>query len=312
MSAVHSYFYKSNSTVEKRREMVIKVAVADRFRFKMVPSIKNLYMLGSKEVHYIGGAEVLPAPLDTDEEKNVLAMLKTEDDDYAKKMLIEHNLRLVVYIAKKFDNTGVGVEDLISIGTIGLIKAIDKFDDSFDVRFSTYAVPMIAGEIKRFLRDDGMLKVSRSIKENGYRIKRASDELVSKNGREATVEELAAATELSVEDVVMALDAGTDVESIYRTVYQGDGSEIFLVDKITSADNVSSSEGSLPQQEKMLDMIMLRQLLEELDETERKLISLRYFKEMTQSAVANELGISQVQVSRLEKKILQKLRKNIF
>lgn len=173
-------------------------------------------------------------------------------------------------------------------------------------------MPMIAGEIKRFLRDDGMLKVSRSIKENGYRIKRASDELVSKNGREATVEELAAATELSVEDVVMALDAGTDVESIYRTVYQGDGSEIFLVDKITSADNVSYSEGSLPQQEKMLDMIMLRQLLEELDETERKLISLRYFKEMTQSAVANELGISQVQVSRLEKKILQKLRKNIF
>ena len=222
------------------------------------------------------------------------------------------NMGLVYSVSRRFIGRGCELEDINQIGTIGLIKAIDKFDDSFDVRFSTYAVPMIAGEIKRFLRDDGMLKVSRSIKENGYRIKRASDELVSKNGREATVEELAAATELSVEDVVMALDAGTDVESIYRTVYQGDGSEIFLVDKITSADNVSSSEGSLPQQEKMLDMIMLRQLLEELDETERKLISLRYFKEMTQSAVANELGISQVQVSRLEKKILQKLRKNIF
>ena len=235
-----------------------------------------------------------------------------EGDKEARDRLVMENKGLVYSVSRRFIGRGCELEDINQIGTIGLIKAIDKFDDSFDVRFSTYAVPMIAGEIKRFLRDDGMLKVSRSIKENGYRIKRASDELVSKNGREATVEELAAATELSVEDVVMALDAGTDVESIYRTVYQGDGSEIFLVDKITSADNVSSSEGSLPQQEKMLDMIMLRQLLEELDETERKLISLRYFKEMTQSAVANELGISQVQVSRLEKKILQKLRKNIF
>ena len=235
-----------------------------------------------------------------------------EGDKEARDRLVMENMGLVYSVSRRFIGRGCELEDINQIGTIVLIKAIDKFDDSFDVRFSTYAVPMIAGEIKRFLRDDGMLKVSRSIKENGYRIKRASDELVSKNGREATVEELAAATELSVEDVVMALDAGTDVESIYRTVYQGDGSEIFLVDKITSADNVSSSEGSLPQQEKMLDMIMLRQLLEELDETERKLISLRYFKEMTQSAVANELGISQVQVSRLEKKILQKLRKNIF
>ncbi len=235
-----------------------------------------------------------------------------EGDKEARDRLVMENMGLVYSVSRRFIGRGCELEDINQIGTIGLIKAIDKFDDSFDVRFSTYAVPMIAGEIKRFLRDDGMLKVSRSIKENGYRIKRASDELVSKNGREATVEELAAATELSVEDVVMALDAGTDVESIYRTVYQGDGSEIFLVDKITSADNVSSSEGSLPQQEKMLDMIMLRQLLEELDEMERKLISLRYFKEMTQSAVANELGISQVQVSRLEKKILQKLRKNIF
>ena len=234
-----------------------------------------------------------------------------EGDKEARDRLVMENMGLVYSVSRRFIGRGCELEDINQIGTIGLIKAIDKFDDSFDVRFSTYAVPMIAGEIKRFLRDDGMLKVSRSIKENGYRIKRASDELVSKNGREATVEELAAATELSVEDVVMALDAGTDVESIYRTVYQGDGSEIYLVDKITSADNVSSSEGSLPQQEKMLDMIMLRQLLEELDETERKLISLRYFKEMTQSAVANELGISQVQVSRIEKKVLLEMRKQL-
>lgn len=235
-----------------------------------------------------------------------------EGDKEARDRLVMENMGLVYSVSRRFIGRGCELEDINQIGTIGLIKAIDKFDDSFDVRFSTYAVPMIAGEIKRFLRDDGMLKVSRSIKENGYRIKKASDELISKNGREATVEELAAATELSVEDVVMALDANTDVESIYRTVYQGDGSEIYLVDKITMADNAATSQGSLPQQEKMLDIIMLRQLLGELDETERKLISLRYYKEMTQSAVAAELGISQVQVSRLEKKILQKLRKNIF
>jgi RNA polymerase sporulation-specific sigma factor len=165
MSAVHSYFYKSNSTVEKRREMVIKVAVADRFRFKMVPSIKNLYMLGSKEVHYIGGAEVLPAPLDTDEEKNVLAMLKTEDDDYAKKMLIEHNLRLVVYIAKKFDNTGVGVEDLISIGTIGLIKAINSYDRDKNIKLATYASRCIENEILMHLRRNSKIRAEVSIDE---------------------------------------------------------------------------------------------------------------------------------------------------
>ena len=113
---------------------MIKVAVADRFQLKVVPSIKNFYMMGTREVHYIGGTEVLPAPLDIEEEKNVLAMLKTDNDDYAKKMLIEHNLRLVVYIAKKFDNTGVGVEDLISIGTIGLIKAINSYDRDKNIK----------------------------------------------------------------------------------------------------------------------------------------------------------------------------------
>lgn len=235
-----------------------------------------------------------------------------EGDKEARDRLVMENMGLVYSVSRRFLGRGCELEDINQIGTIGLIKAIDKFDDSFDVRFSTYAVPMIAGEIKRFLRDDGMLKVSRSLKENGYRIKKASEELVSKNGREATVEELAAATELSVEDVVMALDANTEVESIYRTVYQGDGSEIYLVDKITAADSASPHEGGASQQDKILDTIMLRQLLDELDETERRLIVLRYFKEKTQSAVAEELGISQVQVSRLEKKILQKLRKNIF
>lgn len=229
-------------------------------------------------------------------------------DKAARDKLVLENIGLVYSVSRRFAGRGYELEDINQIGTIGLIKAIDKFDDSFDVRFSTYAVPMIAGEIKRFLRDDGMLKVSRSLKENGYRIKKASDELVSQNGREATIEELAAATELSVEDVVMALEANTDVESIYRTIYQSDGNEVYLVDKLSGSSGDTVKDEFAGAQEQLLNSILLEQLLAELDELEGKLIMLRYFKEMTQTQVADKLGISQVQVSRLEKKILRKLR----
>ena len=229
-------------------------------------------------------------------------------DKAARDKLVLENIGLVYSVSRRFAGRGYELEDINQIGTIGLIKEIDKFDDSFDVRFSTYAVPMIAGEIKRFLRDDGMLKVSRSLKENGYRIKKASDELVSQNGREATIEELAAATELSVEDVVMALEANTDVESIYRTIYQNDGNEVYLVDKLSGSSGDTVKDEFAGAQEQLLNSILLEQLLAELDELEGKLIMLRYFKEMTQTQVADKLGISQVQVSRLEKKILRKLR----
>ena len=229
-------------------------------------------------------------------------------DKAARDKLVLENIGLVYSVSRRFVGRGYELEDINQIGTIGLIKAIDKFDDSFDVRFSTYAVPMIAGEIKRFLRDDGMLKVSRSLKENGYRIKKASDELVSQNGREATIEELAAATELSVEAVVMALEANTDVESIYRTIYQNDGNEVYLVDKLSGSSGDTIKDEFAGAQEQLLNSILLEQLLAELDELEGKLIMLRYFKEMTQTQVADKLGISQVQVSRLEKKILRKLR----
>ena len=229
-------------------------------------------------------------------------------DKAARDKLVLENIGLVYSVSRRFAGRGYELEDINQIGTIGLIKAIDKFDDSFDVRFSTYAVPMIAGEIKRFLRDDGMLKVSRSLKENGYRIKKESDELVSQNGREATIEELAAATELSVEDVVMALEANTDVESIYRTIYQNDGNEVYLVDKLSGSSGDTVRDEFAGAQEQLLNSILLEQLLAELDELEGKLIMLRYFKEMTQTQVADKLGISQVQVSRLEKKILRKLR----
>ena len=242
-----------------------------------------------------------------DDTKELIFRAHNGDKAARDKLVLENN-GLVYSVSRRFAGRGYELEDINQIGTIGLIKAIDKFDDSFDVRFSTYAVPMIAGEIKRFLRDDGMLKVSRSLKENGYRIKKASDELVSQNGREATIEELAAATELSVEDVVMALEANTDVESIYRTIYQNDGNEVYLVDKLSGSSGDTVKDEFAGAQEQLLNSILLEQLLAELDELEGKLIMLRYFKEMTQTQVADKLGISQVQVSRLEKKILRKLR----
>ena len=185
-------------------------------------------------------------------------------DKAARDKLVLENIGLVYSVSRRFAGRGYELEDINQIGTIGLIKAIDKFDDSFDVRFSTYAVPMIAGEIKRFLRDDGMLKVSRSLKENGYRIKKASDELVSQNRREATIEELAAATELSVEDVVMALEANTDVESIYRTIYQNDGNEVYLVDKLSGSSGDTVKDEFAGAQEQLLNSILLEQLLAEL------------------------------------------------
>ncbi len=222
-----------------------------------------------------------------------------QGDKEARDMLVKENMGLVWSIVKRFAGRGHEQEDLFQIGSIGLIKAIDKFDMSYEVKFSTYAVPMISGEIKRFLRDDGMVKVSRSLKENGYKIRLATQSISHELGREATLEELAAATELSTEDIVMAMDANIEVESIYKTVYQGDGNQISLVDKLIEKRD---------DHEILLNHMLLEQLLEVLDEKEKTLILLRYYQDKTQMDVAKELGISQVQVSRMEKKILLRMR----
>ena len=262
MLAVHPYSCECNSAVEMRREMVIKVAVADRFRFKMLPSIRNLYMLGTREVHYIGGAEVLPAPLDAEEEKNVLAMLKTEDDDYAKKMLIEHNLRLVVYIAKKFDNTGVGVEDLISIGTIGLIKGINTFNPDKNIKLATYASRCIENEILMYLRRNSKTKLEVSIDEP-----------------------------LNVD---------------------WDGNELLLSDILGTDEDVVGKDMETDVERKLL-----KTAIEKLSGRERMIIELRFGlntsdgEEKTQKEVADMLGISQSYISRLEKKIMGRLKKEI-
>ena len=226
-----------------------------------------------------------------------------QGDKVAREQVINANIGLVWSIVKRFLGRGQEADDLFQIGVIGLMKAIDKFDLSYEVMFSTYAVPMIAGEIKRFLRDNNsLIKMSRSIKENGWKIKVAKEKLAYELGRDATMEELSAATELSLEDVVTALEANSEVESIYKTVYQGDGNEIYLVDRIKEEKN---------ETEQLINRMTVEQLLDNLTQQEKVLIRSRYFEDKTQVETARILGISQVQVSRLEKKILLKMRKNI-
>lgn len=249
------------------------------------------------------------------EEVSVLIARSQTGDKEARKVLIENNLGLVHHIVKRFLGRGYDAEDLFQIGSIGLMKAIDKFDLSYEVKFSTYAVPMISGEIKRFLRDDGMVKVSRSLKENGFKIRSASDMLMHKLGREATLEEISKVTQLSVEEIVMALEANVEVESIYKSVYQSDGSEIFLVDKLPASEAAGKCAGNEAEdyeKEKVLNHMLLQQLLENLEDKERELIILRYYQDKTQVEVAQRLGISQVQVSRMEKKILVRMRAQLI
>ncbi len=254
-----------------------------------------------------------------------LIKLAQQGDKEARDVLIEENLGLVHHVIKRFKDRGCDMEDLFQIGTIGLMKAVDKFDVTFAVAFSTYAVPMIMGEIKRFLRDDGMVKVSRTLKENGYKIKQAKERFVHDNGREPDLHELSEITEIAVEDIVMALEANVAVESIYKSVYQSDGSEVCLADQLVDGGNRgvavsavgSRVKGELcgntmdAEKEKLLDHIVLKQLLDELDDRERELITLRYFGDKTQTQVAEKFGVSQVQISRIEKKILIRMRERI-
>lgn len=233
--------------------------------------------------------------------EHTLALIKSahEGDKNARDTLIEENIGLVWSIVKRFQNRGVEMEDLFQIGSIGLIKAVDKFDTSYEVQFSTYAVPMIAGEIKRFLRDDGMLKVSRPLKEMAGKAYGVRESLEKKSGREPTVTEIAEEMEVPVEELIMAMEAGAQVESLQQVIYQGDGNDISLLDKLEEKENAN---------EKLLNRLFLEEILGELDGKERELIFKRYFLEKTQSAIAEEMGISQVQVSRMEKKIIKEMR----
>ena len=239
-----------------------------------------------------------------------------QGDKAARDLLFEENTGLIYSVAKRFLGRGVELEDLFQIGVIGLMKAIDKFDLKLEVRFSTYAVPMITGEIKRFLRDDGLLKVSRTIKEDGLKVRLARQRLQSRLRREPTLQELSEEAQLDREDVILAMEAGAEVESLYSSSGQEDGSELCLADRVVAAAHgcVGASMGSSSavendvEKDRLLDQMLLAQLLGELPERDRELIRMRYFQNKTQTEIAGILGISQVQVSRLEKKILREMR----
>ncbi len=220
-------------------------------------------------------------------------------DKGAKEQLIMLHSGLIWNVVRRFMGRGYETEDLYQIGAIGLIRAIDKFDFDYDVKFSTYAVPLISGEIKRFLRDDGIIKVSRTLKENQWKIKRAMDEFRSAFGRDAAVEELAKILEMEPEEIMFSMEAVVEIESMEQSLYAKDGKEIFLKDRLAAEKN---------EQEELMDHLFLQQLLEGLEERDRQLIMLRYYENKTQTQVAELLGISQVQVSRLEKKILRQMK----
>lgn len=234
------------------------------------------------------------------EDVRILLERAHQGDKAARDEMVQKNTGLVWSIVKRFLNRGVEAEDLFQIGSIGLLKAIDKFDAGFEVKFSTYAVPMISGEIKRFLRDDGLLKVSRTLKETAVKGYAAREKLERELGREPTVTEIAEELAVSPEELAMALESGAEIESLQKTIYQGEGNDISLIDKIPE----KRDDG-----EQLLNRLLLEELLEDLPPDERRLLYLRYFREETQSAIAKRMGISQVQVSRLEKRILQKLKK---
>jgi RNA polymerase sporulation-specific sigma factor len=210
---------------------------------------------------------------------------------------------LVWSIARRFQNRGYDLEDLFQIGCIGLIKAINKFDTSFNVKFSTYAVPMIIGEVKRFIRDDGLIKVSRSLKETSNKIKITKEVMLKELGREPSVTEIAERLDITPEEIAMALGATYAPEYLYNSISEGDNSPILLIDRVESE--------AYPTESELIDKITLMQILDTLEPREKQIIVLRYFKEKTQTQIAKMLGISQVQVSRLEKKILKELKEKI-
>ncbi len=238
-------------------------------------------------------------PLLKDPEIKELLKKAQAGDGFARDKLVNCNLKLVFNLVKRFQNRGYELEDLFQIGCIGLMKAIDKFDFDYDVKFSTYAVPMIVGEIRRFLRDDNPVKVSRSLKELAYKIQQVREMLTARLGRDPSVREIAAELSLTREEVVNALEAAQAPTSIYETLHQDDGDPIYLLDQLKG-----NEEGDTP----WLESISVNELLNKLPERDRLIITWRFFEDKTQSDIAARLGLSQVQVSRLERQALTKIK----
>ncbi|WP_227766075.1 RNA polymerase sporulation sigma factor SigF [Zhaonella formicivorans] len=237
-------------------------------------------------------------PLLSEEEMVSLLTKAKNGDASARETLINCNLKLVFNLVQRFENRGYELEDLFQIGTIGLMKAIDKFDFSYNVKFSTYAVPMIIGEIRRFLRDDSPVKVSRAVKETAYKIHRTRENLIKELGREPTISEIAERLEVPREEIINAMEAVQMPTSIHETLYQDEGDPIYILDQLSDEK----------EQESWFDKIALKEVLKKLPEKHRQVILLRFFQDKTQIEVAQVVGLSQVQVSRIERQALKNIK----
>ena len=247
----------------------------------------------------ICGVNTAKLPLLTNEEKDALFKRILEGDMEAREQYIKGNLRLVLSVIQRFSSNNENVDDLFQIGCIGLIKAIDNFDASLNVKFSTYAVPMIIGEIRRYLRDMGSIRVSRSLKDTAYKAIYAKENLTRKNAQEPTMNEIAAEIGIPQEDIVYALDAIQSPMSLYEPIYTDGGDTLYVMDQISDKKN---------KEEIWVEHISLSEAMKKLSKREYEIISLRFFEGKTQMEVAEKIGISQAQVSRLEKNALKTMR----
>lgn len=250
----------------------------------------------------ICGVNTSSLPVLSGEEKNELFLKIKSGDTHARETFVNGNLRLVLSVIQRFGNRGESADDLFQVGCIGLIKAIDNFDLSQNVQFSTYAVPMIIGEIRRYLRDNNAIRVSRSLKDTAYKALKVKEKLMKEKEKEPTVDEIAKELDLPKENVVFALDAIQDPLSLYEPVYNDGADAIFVMDQVSDEKNTD---------ENWLEEIALKEALKKLNSREKHILGLRFFKGRTQMEVASELGISQAQVSRLEKSALKHMRNHI-
>ena len=250
----------------------------------------------------ICGVNTSKLPILSREEKAELFIKIKQGDLQARETFIQGNLRLVLSVIQRFGNRDENPDDLFQVGCIGLIKAIDNFDLSQNVQFSTYAVPMIIGEIRRYLRDNNAIRVSRSLKDTAYKALGVREKLINQNSKEPTISEIAKELDMPKENIVFALDAIADPVSLFEPIYHDGGEAIFVMDQVKDTKNID---------ENWLQSIALDEAMKHLDDREKHILNLRFFQGKTQMEVANEIGISQAQVSRLEKSALKQMRKYV-
>ena len=250
----------------------------------------------------ICGVNTSKLPVLKEKEMRELLIKIKKGDKGCREDFIKGNLRLVLSVIQRFNNRGENVDDLFQVGCIGLMKAIDNFDLSQNVRFSTYAVPMIIGEIRRYLRDNNSIRVSRSLRDIAYKALQVRDKLVNKDNKEPTISQIAKELEMPKEEVVFALDAIQDPISLFEPIYHDGGDAIFVMDQISDSKNLDDG---------WLENISIKEGMKKLTDREKLILNLRFFQGRTQMEVADEIGISQAQVSRLEKTALKHMRKHV-